>query len=270
MSFSDYALGAQAFGRLQRFFFDASGITLAAHKQALVEGRLRKRLVHLELANFDCYCDLLEHPDAIEERQWAVDLLTTNETYFFREPGHFSLLAEKVLPSLPRRPVRVWSAACSSGEEPYSLAMLLDDVLAGENWELIGSDLSARMVHHARRGLYRHTRLEDMPKRYLKRYCRRGTGAYDGHLLIDRSLRERVRFLQHNLLDSAPMLGNFDIAFLRNVLIYFDAEGKRAVVQRVIERLRPGGWLFIGRSESLQGLGLPLRAERSSVYRVEA
>ncbi|WP_417069386.1 CheR family methyltransferase [Niveibacterium terrae] len=268
MPLPETTLGAQAFGRLQRFFFEASGITLAAHKQALVEGRLRKRLSHHGMEDFDRYCDLLLSPGSAEERQRAVDLLTTNETYFFREPDHFTRLAEDILPELTRRPVRVWSAACSSGEECYSLAMLLDDVLADERWELIGCDLSATMVRHAQRGLYRLQRLERLPSRYLKRYCRRGTGPYQGHLLIDRALRQRARFLRHNLFDEAPELGRFDIVFLRNVLIYFDAEGKRAIVRRVIERMNPGGWLFIGLSESLQGLGLPLRRVESSIYRL--
>lgn len=268
MPLPETTLGAQAFGRLQRFFLEASGISLAEHKQALVEGRLRKRLVHHGLQDFDRYCDLLLSADAQEERQRAVDLLTTNETYFFREPEHFAMLAEDILPGLSQRPVRVWSAACSSGEESYSLAMLLDDVLGTAKWDLIGCDLSATMVEHARRGLYRHQRLESLPPHYLKRYCRRGTGAYLGHLLIDRSLRQRVRFLRHNLFDEAPQLGCFDIVFLRNVLIYFDAQSKQAIVRRVIERMHPGSWLFIGRSESLQGLGLPLRRVESSLYRL--
>jgi chemotaxis protein methyltransferase CheR len=146
--------------------------------------------------------------------------------------------------------------------------MLLDEILAAEKWDLLGCDLSATMVWHARRGLYRHQRLENLPPHYLKRYCRRGTGAYLGHLLIDRALRQRARFLRHNLFDEAPELGRFDIVFLRNELIYFDAEGKRAIVRRVIERMNPGGWLFIGLSESLQGLGLPLRRVESSIYRL--
>lgn len=264
----EQTIGTRAFGRLQRFFREASGIALSSQKQALVASRLRKRLVHHRLPDFDAYCDLLLSPEAEEERQHAVDLLTTNETYFFREPLHFELLADWVLPSITRRPLRVWSAACSSGEECYSLAMQLDHVVGREGWDLVGTDLSQRMVQHARRGLYRQARLDAMPRHFLRSYCRRGTGQYEGYLLIERALRERVSYLQHNLFDSRPTLGRFDVVFLRNVLIYFDAAAKREIVLRVIERMPVGGWLFIGRSESLQELDLPLRAEGHSVYRV--
>ncbi|WP_341678629.1 CheR family methyltransferase [Niveibacterium sp. SC-1] len=261
----DIVLDAQSFGRLQRFFQEASGIHLGANKHALVAGRLRKRLNHLGLRDFAAYCDLLLEDQDADERRQAVHLLTTHETYFFREAAHFRLLTERVLPTLAAP--RIWSAACSTGEETYSLAMTLDDTLGDRKWTLVGSDISDEAVAHSRRGLYRMQRLDAMPPQYLKRYCLRGTGHYAGSLLIDPGLRRRVQFFTHNLLEEPGERSRFDAIFLRNVLIYFDGEQKRRILQRVLSRLEPGGWLFVGHSESLQGLDLPLQSAGKAVYR---
>jgi len=261
----DIVLDAQSFSRLQSFFQEASGIHLGTNKHALVAGRLRKRVNHLGLKDFAAYCDLLLEGQDDDERRQAIHLLTTHETYFFREPAHFRLLTEKVLPSLPAP--RIWSAACSTGEETYSLAMTLDESLGNRTWTLMGSDISEEAVAHSRRGLYRMQRLDQMPPQYLKRYCLRGTGAYAGSLLIDPALRRRVQFFTHNLLEEPRERGRFDAVFLRNVLIYFDNTQKRRILQRVLSRLEPGGWLFVGHSESLQGLDLPLQIAGKAVYR---
>jgi chemotaxis protein methyltransferase CheR len=201
------------------------------------------------------------------ERTQVVDLLTTNETNYFREPDHFTQLANLMLPSIKHRPLRVWCAAASSGEEPYSLAMALNEKLGPTGWELTASDLSLRVLDTAEQGLYRMQRLEFMPSEYLKKYCRRGVGPYEGMFMVDSELRKRVRFVQHNLLEDAAELGQFDIIFVRNVLIYFDADVKNQVLRNLYTRLRPGGWLVTSHSESLIGLDTPLKPMRPSIYR---
>ena len=245
-----------------------AGIHLSPAKKALICGRLGKRLKHHGLANYGEYFRLLTGAHEAGELQIAIDLLTTNETYFFREPKHFDFLRERILPSrTPGSPFRVWSAACSSGEEPYSLAMLLAERLGGAPWEIVASDLSTRVLEKARSGLYPMERARNVPEAYLKSYCLKGTGQYAGNLLIERSLRERVRFLQVNLNEPLPRLGEFDLIFLRNVMIYFEPETKRKVVERLIPALKPGGHLLIGHSETLNGVTEGLRSVSPSIYR---
>jgi chemotaxis protein methyltransferase CheR len=243
------------FSQFQRFIYDAAGISLSAGKKSLVVGRLAKRLKHCGVATYGEYFRLLERKDSQVEQQMAIDLLTTNETYFFREPKHFDFLKQQ-LRAVQRRsqPFRVWSAAGSTGEEAYSIAMLLEDMLPGRPWEVVGSDISTRVLERARNGHYSTARTEHIPAGYLKRFCRRGLGEQQGTLLIDRKLRERVQFIQVNLNAPLPDIGKFDVVFLRNVLIYFDTDTKRAVVERVATNLRSGGWLLIGHSESLCGV----------------
>lgn len=262
-----YRLSSAAFQCLREAFRQASGIDLPESKRQLVAGRLHNRLVALGLPDYDGYAALIRQPEQAAERQRMVDLLTTNETYFFREPEHFRFLAGQILPALAQRPIRVWCAAASSGEEPYSLAMLLQDKLGDSGWSLLASDLSTRMLERAACGLYPLQRLDLLPDEYLKRFCLRGIGEYEGHLLVRRELRERVRFCHHNLLDSAADLGLFDVIFLRNVLIYFNGATRQRVIQQVARQLRPGGWLVVGHSESLQGVTGGLQLVRPSIYR---
>lgn len=245
-----------------------TGIHLAPIKKAMLSGRLAKRLRERGIPDYGSYFKLIGDGGEELERQTAIDLITTNETYFFREPRHFDALREQLLPPLLGQPVRIWSAACASGEEAYSLAMVLADML-GENtpWELLGSDISSRVLMSARRGLYPMERASHIPPDYLKRYCLRGTGDYMGSLLVDKRLRQRVRFLSVNLVEALPEIGRFDAIFLRNVIIYFDAETKRRVVRMVAERLKPGGWLVVGHSESLIGLPEDLEPILPTVYR---
>lgn len=256
------------FAQFQRFIYDSAGITLSDAKRALVCGRLAKRLHACQVKSYGEYLDLLKSGQSPVELQMAVDLLTTNETYFFREPKHFQFLKE-ILRN--RRPpgtaFRVWSAAGSTGEEAYSIAMMLDDCLGGGPWDVLASDISARVLARARTGHYSLDRLSNFPRGYLQRYCLKGTGAQEGTLLVDRKLRSRVRFLQVNLNAPLPRLGTFDVVFLRNVLIYFNLETKRGVVARVLETLKPGGWLFIGHSESLIDVNDRVEMLAPAIYR---
>jgi chemotaxis protein methyltransferase CheR len=255
------------FGQFRRFIFDEAGITLSDSKKALVAGRLARRLKANGVSTYAEYFRLLASGGCNAEVQTAVDLLTTNETYFFRESKHFDLLREHARAAPKGQPFRVWSAASSTGEEPYSIAMVLADTLGDAPWEVVASDISTRVLARARTGHYPMQRTQQIPAEYLKRYCLKGTGAQAGTLLVSKALRERVRFVQVNLDATRPPLGAFDVVFLRNVMIYFSADTKRGVVSRVASMLKPQGYLFIGHSESLHELTSAVVPVRPSVYR---
>ena len=262
-------LSDQEFALFQRFIFDSAGITLPSSKKALVSGRLAKRLRHHHLDTYGEYFRVLHSGDNAAELQTAVDLLTTNETYFFRETKHFDFLRQQALAARGRTAMfRVWSAASSSGEEAYSIAMVLADCLGSDTpWEVMGSDISTRVLRGAQRAHYPLERARNIPASYLKRFCLRGTHEYQGSLLIDRALRNRVHFRQLNLNAALPQLGSFDIVFLRNVMIYFSDATKREVVARVIATIKPGGHFLIGHSESLSDITHAVQSLAPSIYR---
>ena len=261
------AISDQEFAHFKRFIFEAAGITLGDGKKQLVSSRLGNRVAHHGLGTFAAYFKLLKSGESGAEVQIAVDLLTTNETYFFREPRHFEFL-EKQLGALPARqqPVRIWSAAGSTGEEAYSIAMLLEDRFPGRPWEIVASDISTRVLDRARAGHYPMERARHVPRGYLQKFCLKGTGNQEDTLLVARALRSRVSFLQINLNDRLPAIGMFDFVFLRNVLIYFNQETKRSVVARALSVLQPGGWLFIGHSETLNGVCDDVKAIAPAIY----
>lgn len=257
------------FGLFQEFMHTLAGVYLPSSKKSLVLARLSRRLRDLGM---NCLGDYFHSIDAGRdplELQRAVDLLTTHETYFFREPPHFDFLARRVLPAQrPGDTFRVWSAASSTGEEAHSIAMLLMQHFgASRPWQVFGSDISAGAVEKARAGIYRRQRIDQMPKGYLQSYCLRGVGRDEGSLRIKDEVAEHVRFAQINLNRPLPNIGSFDVIFLRNVLIYFDTATRQGVVERLVQRLKPAGWLFIGHSESLGDVATSLRQYQPSIYR---
>ncbi|MGV8891588.1 MAG: CheR family methyltransferase [Burkholderiaceae bacterium] len=258
----------QEFTHFQHFIFEAAGISLSSSKKALVSGRLAKRLQHCQLSSYGAYFQLLTSGHASDEVQIAVDLLTTNETYFFRESTHFDFLREQALAAAKRAQFfRVWSAASSTGEEAYSIAMVLADCLDSTPWEVIGSDISSRVLQGACTGHYPLQRTKDIPPAYLRRFCLKGIGVQQDTLLIERSLRNKVRFIQVNLNVALPELGLFDVIFLRNVMIYFNDETKRQVVTRVLSLLKPSGYFCVGHSESLNEITNAVQMLCPSIYR---
>ncbi|EHR69726.1 methylase of chemotaxis methyl-accepting protein [Burkholderiales bacterium JOSHI_001] len=265
------SLSTQSFSTVVDLFHRASGIRLAPVKKPLVEGRLQKLAAERGMPDLNQYVQWLTTSGDTAERQRVIDKLTTNETYFFREPQHFDLLARLAAGRAPGAgTLRVWSAASSSGEEAYSIAMVLADKLGvktvAKPWEIVGTDLSTAMVATARAALYPMDRARNTPKDYLKRFCMRGQGAYDGKLLIAKDLRDHVSFREANLMQALPDIGSFDIIFLRNVLIYFDPPSKADIVKRVIGKLKPDGLLLTGHAESLPGAELGLRSVQPAVY----
>lgn len=263
----------QEFALFQRLIKTLAGIHLSDAKKQLVFGRLRNRVRQVGLNSFEAYYAYVVSKKHPEERQIVIDLLTTNETYFFREPRHFAVLRDEILPVRSMaRPFRVWSAASSSGEEAYSIAMVIADQLGMSpypGWSVMGSDVSQKVLDQAERGHYPMQRIDGIPERYLKSFCLRGVGAQDGTLLIDQPLRNRVEFRRINLNDPLPDIGKFDVIFLRNMLIYFQNETKIEIVKRLLDVLQPGGWLIVGHSESVKDFDDRLVAHSPSISRFQ-
>lgn len=249
------------------FLRSCTGIELKPGKEALVMGRLDRRLDHYGLSSYAEYFRMLGQKGSTEETRVAIDLMTTNETYFFREPQHFELLPELLPPPRGDVPVRVWSAASSTGEEAYSVALTLADCAAGRPWEVLGTDVSTRVLETARRGLFPIEAASGIPRDLLVKHCLKGSREFAGQFTLSKELRARVTFSRANLVRPLPEIGRFDVVFLRNVMIYFANETKEAVVRRIAEVIRPGGYLLIGHAETLSGLDTGLEAVRPSVYR---
>ena len=256
---------------ISRFLYERTGITLNDGKQALVMGRLDKRLRKRGLTEYGDYFSLLGMPGFEDETTVAIDLLTTNETYFFREPKHFEFLQKVIFPQYAKqRGMRIWSAASSSGEEAYTIAMTLAEYFPGDGWEILGSDISTKVLEKASRALYPLSAADKIPPLLLKKYCLKGGDEFEDFFLIDAALRSKVRFFPVNLIEPLPDIGLLDVIFLRNVMIYFDQETKQKLVQRLVEKLRPGGYVFISHSETLNGIKTALKLVSPSIYRLEA
>lgn len=257
-------LSGDEFKALRTIMKAASGIELPDEKQYLVIHRLGKRLRFHGLDTFTDYLSLVRQ-DA-DERQMLIDLLTTNETWFFREQKHFDRLASFCRQH--RGMIRVWSAASSTGEEAYSIAMILAENAPGRQWEVVGTDISHSVVERATEGLFPVKAVDTIPREYLKKYWLKGVGSYSGNVLAKAALRDNVHFRVGNLNERLPSsIGMFEVAFLRNVLIYFSTEGKLRLLRNVLERVKKDGLLMVGHSESLHGFDLPLEQLAPSIYR---
>jgi chemotaxis protein methyltransferase CheR len=249
---------------------ESVGLSFNPSKKPLISSRLASRIQRLGLSGYEEYVELISGPADAGEFQVAVDLLTTNETYFFREPEHYALL-ERELSGQPHRPLSIWSAASSFGDEAYSTAMLLADLQQrgkiGPTWSILGTDISDRVLQSASAAIYPADRLRHVSPERLKRYCLRGEGDSEGLVQIQAQLRERVKFGWLNLCKPIEPLGPFDVVFLRNVLIYFDSPTKAAVVDRVLTQLRPDGLFFIGTAEGRVACKTPLKSVAPGAFR---
>ncbi len=272
------ALSDREFRLLQNLIYREAGIFLADTKKALVSGRLTRRLRVLGLSDFSSYYDLVSANTGGELSQ-MIDNICTNETRFFREAKQFDFLERSYLPTLRERAaagaipksIRVWSAACSTGEEPYSLAMTLATHLPSQDgWsvKIIASDLSTKVLATARDGVWLIERSRDIPREYLRAYMLRGVAGEASRMRAQPQLKSMIDFRQINLNDrDYGMKGGFDLIFCRNVLIYFDRQSKAGVVERLTQQLAPSGLLFLGLAESLTGIPHSLVNAGPSVYR---
>jgi len=258
------------FRNITRLMHESIGLSFADSKKPLISSRLAPRMQRLGLETFEDYYALIARGDDGGEFQVAIDLLTTNETYFFREPAHYVVLEQELTRDKPQA-VSVWSAAASFGDEAYSTAMLLADLQAmgriGANWSILATDISDRVLRSAMEAVYPEERLRNVAPERLRRHVLRGEDRSEGLLQIQPRLRERVRFGQLNLCKPIEDIGRFDVIFLRNVLIYFDPPTKRAVIDRVLTKLRPGGLFFIGTAEGRALCETPLTTLAPGAFR---
>ena len=274
----DLLLTPALFAKFQAVIYKESGIWLGSHKHALLTGRLARRLRLLGLNTMKEYFHLLSQSDQQHERALMIDCITTNETHFFREPRHFDFLVEQVFPRWKREAaagerqsrLTIWSAGCSTGEEPYSLAMLLlNHFPPDQGWfvEILATDISTRVLEKARAATFPIEKAKEIPREYLRAHMLKGTGEQSGVMRASPELQKMVRFARVNLsADSYPIDGSFDLIFCRNVLIYFDQRSKQKVVAGLLQHLCPSGLVFVGHSEHLGGISPGLRSVAPTVY----
>jgi chemotaxis protein methyltransferase CheR len=270
---AEIALSDREFRVVRGLLYQISGINLTDSKHDLVRVRLGKRLRALGGMSFEDYIEYGQSREGAAELAEMVDSLTTNKTYFFREPAHFDFLRERVLPELigSREPIRIWSAGCSTGEEPYSLAILMHEEvprLDGHDIRILGTDISSRVLRVARAGVYEAERVSGLPGEIRDRYFRRRTGSRGEMLWEIRSdVRALVSLAHLNLMDDWPMHRQFDLILCRNVMIYFDNETRQRLVRRFEGQLKDGGYLMVGHSESLTSFRQGLEYIQPAVYR---
>ncbi len=257
------------FEKISRLVYQSSGIHLTPCKRELVRARLSKRLRVLGLKSFDAYMEFLKRDDPAGEQVAMIEAMTTNKTNFLREPQHFDYLCTKIVPEVRNRKLRIWSAGCSSGEEPYSLAIRLGETIRDMPlWDIriLATDLSTRVLTLARRGIYDKNCLQDVPPLLISKYfaCVE-TNPVRRYQIVE-PLRRQVRFARLNLIGPWPMKGPFDVIFCRNVMIYFDKLTQEQLMNRFWNLLRPGGHLFIGHSESLAGSHHAFRYVQPAIY----
>jgi chemotaxis protein methyltransferase CheR len=273
-------LSDREFQRLSEFIYGECGIKMPNEKKTMLEARLQKRLRILGLRSFREYCDYLFSPSGMEnELVHMIDVVTTNKTDFYREPRHFEYLVQKVLPELMtkygagiNRNLMVWSAGCSTGEEPYTLAMVLGDFAERSpglmfKHVILASDISTRVLEKAQRGVYEHEQVAPVPHEQKKKYLLRSKDKSKNLVRIVPALREVVRFRRINFIKGHfDMREPMDIIFCRNVIIYFDKSTQEVLLNRFCEHLSPGGYIFLGHSETLHGLDVPLTQVEPTVY----
>ncbi len=267
--FAECELTATQFARITRLLHDHAGIRMREGKEGLVRARLTKRLRKLGMPDFDAYLSFVEQEPGKKEFAEMIDALTTNKTSFLREASHFDFLRDSVFPTLTGA-VRIWSAGCSSGEEPYTLAMLANESFSDigkRDVRILATDLSHRVLATAKAAVYPAEHMADVPNAWLSKYWVKkadagGRPAYEANP----SLRRLVHFAKLNLMEQWPMKGPFDAILCRNVMIYFDKSTQQQLVERYWALLRPGGHLFVGHSESLTGLNHKFRYVMPAVY----
>jgi chemotaxis protein methyltransferase CheR len=251
-----------------------AGITLGEHKRQLVYGRLARRLRQLSLDSFSAYCDYVEaHVDT--ELTEVINAITTNLTSFFRENHHFEHLVQQALPEIldrnaATRRLRLWSAGCSTGEEPYSIAMSVAETLperSGWDLKILATDIDSQVLARAAAGVYPDERVKDIEPARLRKWFQRGNGANTGKVRVSSRLQELIGFRQLNLMQPWPMKGPFDVIFCRNVVIYFDKPTQRQLFDRYAELLAPHGFLYVGHSESLHGVSERFKLIGRTIYR---
>ncbi|MDI6716342.1 MAG: protein-glutamate O-methyltransferase [Actinomycetota bacterium] len=262
---TQYKINDREFNLLRELIKELTGINLTEQKKMLVVSRLSKRLRQLGLSNFTSYYNyIMESEQGRQEIDQLINRITTNKTDFYREPHHFKCLTDICLPQIYeahrfsiKRKLRIWSAGCSSGEEPYTIAITLAEFFKNKpGWDIkiLATDLDTEMLDKAKAGIYKKDVVAPIPEELLRRYFLKGVGTNEGLYMVKKTLKDMIIFKRHNLVkESLKVTTPFDIIFCRNVIIYFDSEEKARVINRFYNVLRSGGFLFLGHSESLLG-----------------
>jgi len=260
--------------KISRLVYEQCGINLHEGKKELVKARLGKRLREGNFKSFAEYYRYVVTENGTDELINMIDSLSTNLTSFFREESHFHAMRQIVRDRVSAKravplKMRVWSAGCSTGEEPYSLAMTVSESINGESSDIkiMATDISTRVLSAAVRGIYRDERLQNLPSAIIKKYFQMGYGKSKGYYRIKKDIREMVQFERFNLMETPPCSYRFDVIFCRNVMIYFDKATQAGLISRFYQCLNEGGYLFIGHSESLTGLGHSFKYIEPNVYR---
>ncbi|MGY5808375.1 CheR family methyltransferase [Rhizobium sp. LEGMi198b] len=267
-------ISTRNFEKLARFIYDYSGIKMPSTKLTMLEGRLRRRLRATNITSFDDYCDFLfNHGGLEQETVYLIDAVTTNKTDFFREAKHFEFMQTVALPALLRaghRRLRAWSAACSTGAEPYSMAMVMEEFSESEgriDYAILATDLSTDVLQSARSGIYADDMVLPVPAELKRKYVMTAKVPGRREVRITPRLRSKIGFGRLNLMDEKYQVGDaMHIIFCRNVLIYFDKQTQAGVLSRLCDCLVPGGYIFIGHSESITGFDLPLKQVSNTVF----
>ncbi|ARM89894.1 methyl-accepting chemotaxis protein O-methyltransferase 2 [Rhizobium sp. CIAT894] len=262
------------FEKLARFIYDYSGIKMPPTKLTMLEGRLRRRLRATNHSTFDDYCDFLFNHDGLaQETIYLIDVVTTNKTDFFREAKHFDYLQSAALPAIASsgvRTIRTWSSACSTGAEPYTMAMVLAEFTEGRNdvsYSVLATDLSTDVLQTARRGIYPEDLIAPVPRDLQRKYVLTAKQPDRREVRITPKLRSKIGFARMNLMDEKYSIGEpMHVIFCRNVLIYFDKQTQAGVLNRLCDCLAKGGYMFIGHSESITGFDLPLKQVSNTVF----
>ncbi len=267
-------LSVRNFGRLSEFIHAYSGIKMPAAKRTMLEGRLRRRMRAHGFSDVNEYCRYLFEDGGLDgEAVNLIDAVTTNKTDFFREPVHFDVLRETLLPKLAstgRNRIKLWSAACSTGAEPYTLAMVLDDFCEGRrslDYSILATDICTEVLDQAVAGRFPEAMIEPVSMEQRRRYVMSDRNPASREVRIAPALRSKVAFARLNLMDATyPVDRDMDVVFCRNILIYFDKPTQAKVLQSLCNHLRPGGYLFLGHSESAAGVELPVRQVANTVF----
>lgn len=261
------------FDFIRTLVYERSRISLGPDKRELVTARLGKRLRATNLASLGDYCRYLQSPGAEQEVADLIDVMSTNHTFFFREQAHFDFLRDRAVPEAKARTdnrgrFNVWSAACSSGEEPYSIAITLSECLPDWSWQISATDISHRILEKAKAATYKDESVAKLPAEVVRKHFQKGFGPQEGNVRVRSALRERVSFHQINLLTGEPPLRDlYNVVFCRNVMIYFDRPTQEELVARLTRHIVPGGYLFVGHAESLTNISHKLELIKPAVYR---
>lgn len=269
-------IGDREFNKLSQFIEDEVGIKLPPVKRTLLESRLQKRLKVLQIPDFEQYCDFVFKTDkgALEIIE-MIDAITTNKTDFMREPAHFEYMVHTAIPDLlkTRREFNLWSAACSSGQEPYNMTMFMEEFIEKSgpvNYNVTATDISKSSLEKARRAVYNMSDIDIVSDGFKKKYFLKSRDPNKTEVRIKADIRKKVRFQSINLMkDNYGLNKKFDIVFCRNVLIYFSKENQADVIRRILNHMSSGAYLFLGHSESLAGMRKNLTSVSASVYRKE-